>query len=285
MTVVVTHTTPADSSFSSTGAAAWNADHALSGVGTMAEQNKTSVDIEGGTIDNTTVGATTPAAGTFTTLGVTTSINAAGAGANVNLPLVPKGTGIVSVVPSAGWIAGQVAEIDLGDNNSVLKNTYSTGITALSGYNTIQFATRSALTTQMQVSHTASAVNYVQVTGSATTLFPNISAQGSDTNIGLTFASKGSQSLRFNTNSTDQQFRITHTGSAVNYVQVTGNIAGSSPRVLAEGSDTNIDLSLVPKGTGNVRFGTYTASMALTVQGYIEIKDSGGTVRKLAVIA
>jgi hypothetical protein len=251
----------------------------------MAEQNKTSVDIEGGTIDNTTVGATTPAAGTFTTLGVTTSINAAGAGANVNLPLVPKGTGIVSVVPSAGWIAGQVAEIDLGDNNSVLKNTYSTGITALSGYNTIQFATRSALTTQMQVSHTASAVNYVQVTGSATTLFPNISAQGSDTNIGLTFASKGSQSLRFNTNSTDQQFRITHTGSAVNYVQVTGNIAGSSPRVLAEGSDTNIDLSLVPKGTGNVRFGTYTASMALTVQGYIEIKDSGGTVRKLAVIA
>jgi len=285
MTVVVTHTTPADSSFSTTGATAWNADHALSGVGTMAEQNKTSVDIEGGTIDNTTVGATTPAAGTFTTLGVTTSINAAGAGANVNLPLVPKGTGIVSVVPSAGWIAGQVAEIDLGDNNSVLKNTYSTGITALSGYNTIQFATRSALTTQMQVSHTASAVNYVQVTGSATTLFPNISAQGSDTNIGLTFASKGSQSLRFNTNSTDQQFRITHTGSAVNYVQVTGNIAGSSPRVLAEGSDTNIDLSLVPKGTGNVRFGTYTASMALTVQGYIEIKDSGGTVRKLAVIA
>ena len=36
MTVVVTHTTSADSSFSSTGAAAWNADHALSGVGTMA---------------------------------------------------------------------------------------------------------------------------------------------------------------------------------------------------------------------------------------------------------
>jgi hypothetical protein len=53
----------------------------------------------------------------------------------------------------------------------------------------------------------------------------------------------------------------------------------------ATGSDTNIDLALTPKGTGNVRFGTYTASMALTVQGYIEIKDSGGTVRKLAVIA
>jgi hypothetical protein len=51
------------------------------------------------------------------------------------------------------------------------------------------------------------------------------------------------------------------------------------------GSDTNIDLALTPKGTGNVRFGTYTASMALTIQGYVEIKDAGGTIRKLAVIA
>ena len=153
------------------------------------------------------------------------------------------------------------------------------------GTSAVTLQTNNFSQTQLNVAHTASAVNYVQVTGNTTTLFPNISAQGSDSNIGLTFASKGSQSLRFNTNSTDQQFRITHTGSAVNYVQVTGNIAGSSPRVLAEGSDTNIDLTLTPKGTGNVRFGTYTASMALTVQGYIEIKDSGGTVRKLAVIA
>ena len=68
MTVVVTHTTPADSTFSSTGAAAWNADHALSGVGTMAEQNANAVAITGGTINNTTIGATTPSTGVFTTL-------------------------------------------------------------------------------------------------------------------------------------------------------------------------------------------------------------------------
>jgi hypothetical protein len=135
---------------------------------------------------------------------------------------------------------------------------------------------------QLNVSHTASAVNYVQVTGAATTLFPNISAQGSDSNIGLTFASKGSQAIRFNTNTSDQQFRITHTGSAVNYIQVTGNIAGSSPRVLAEGSDTNIDLTLTPKGTGNVRFGTFTGTV-LTPTGFIEIKDSSGTIRRLLV--
>lgn len=74
MTVVVTHTTPADSSFSSTGAAAWNADHALSGVGTMAEQDANAVAITGGTINGATVGATTPAAGTFTTLTAQTEV-------------------------------------------------------------------------------------------------------------------------------------------------------------------------------------------------------------------
>jgi hypothetical protein len=148
----------------------------------------------------------------------------------------------------------------------------------------ISFKTNSATSavTQFNISHTASAVNYVQVTGAATTLFPNISAQGSDGNIGLTFASKGTQALRFNTNTSDQQFRITHTASSVNYIQVSGNIAGSAPRVIAEGSDTDIDLTLTPKGAGNVRFGTYTGTI-LTPTGYITIKDSGGTTRRLLV--
>ena len=54
MTVVVTHTTPADGSFSVTGAAAWNANHTLAGVGTMAEQNANSVSISGGAITGIT---------------------------------------------------------------------------------------------------------------------------------------------------------------------------------------------------------------------------------------
>lgn len=52
----------------------------------------------------------------------------------------------------------------------------------------------------------------------------------------------------------------------------------------AAGGSTNIDLILEAKGTGNVRFGTYAAG-ASSVVGYINIKDSGGTVRKLAVIS
>lgn len=148
------------------------------------------------------------------------------------------------------------------------------------------FTTNNASTNeQFRVSHTASAVNYVQVTGAATTAAPVISAQGSDTNIAIGLTSKGTSAINFLTNNGNQrQLQITHTASAVNYIQVTGAAAGSAPVLSAQGSDTNIDLALTPKGTGRVQFGTYTATVS-SITGYIEIKDSGGTVRRLAVVS
>ena len=159
-----------------------------------------------------------------------TTISAVGSATNIDINLTPKGTtGFITVVPSAGWVSGQVARINLGDAGSNLKSTASTGKATLSGFDGVEISSRgSSPILQLNVPHTASAVNYVQVTGAAT---------------------------------------------------------GVAPVVSAQGSDTNIDLALTPKGTGNVRFGTYTASMVLTVQGYIEVKDAGGTIRKLAVIA
>jgi len=47
-------------------------------AGTMAAQNKETVDIEGGSIDNTPIGGTTKAAGGFTTLTVTNNATIAG---------------------------------------------------------------------------------------------------------------------------------------------------------------------------------------------------------------
>jgi len=72
--------------------------------------------------------------------------------------------------------------------------------------------------------------------------------------------------------------------SLVNKVTLSGAATGSPPSIAATGTDTNIDLTLTPKGTGNVRFGTLTASGDAAVSGYITIKDAGGTTRKLAVI-
>jgi hypothetical protein len=356
--------------------------------------------ITGGTINNTVIGGTTPAAGTFTTLTATGQTSLGGVAGAEGLRVVPVASS-TRYLTAQGSTADEVyltASGPSGSNVALALSSRATGA--------VRFYTNTANQEQMRVSHTASAVNYVQVTGAATTSFPVISSQGSDTNIGLTFASKGTSAIRFNTNSADQQFRISnttgsdsyievkggssatggayitaagtarnlyissgvanpirfftggegtteqariaHTASAVNFVQVTGaatgnpgvcfisaqgsdtNIslafvnkgtgafswfngattgsrlfrvnggatnmanhlqidaaaAGSAPTlsVGSLSSDTNVDLALTPKGTGNVRFGTYTGTIS-AITGYIEIKDSGGTVRRLAVVA
>jgi len=78
---------------------------------------------------------------------------------------------------------------------------------------------------------------------------------GGSGNIGATFVTRGTGSHKFSTNASsgNQQFAVTHTASAVNYVQVTGAATTVSPKISSQGSDTNIDLTLTPKGTGVVR--------------------------------
>jgi len=135
---------------------------------------------------------------------------------------------------------------------------------------------------QLNIAHTASAVNYVQVTGAATTARPAISMQGSDTNISMTVTAKGTGNIVFNTSSGVTYAVINSVASGVNYPVLDPSVAGSPVTYRVTGGDTNIDLALTPKGTGVLQFGTYTASI-LTPTGYITIKDSGGTTRRLLV--
>jgi len=138
---------------------------------------------------------------------------------------------------------------------------------------------------QMQVSHTASAVNYVQVTGAATGAGPIISAQGSDTSAELRLRSKNVFNIRLQNGAGNDGLLVDMTSGTTlaNYVSIAPKVAGTSPVISVLGTDTDIDLTLTPKGAGNVRFGTYTASALLAVAGYITIKDSGGTTRRLLV--
>jgi len=83
----------------------------------------------------------------------------------------------------------------------------------------------------------------------------------------------------------NEQFRVSNTASAVNYVQVTGSTTTAGlgvATVSGEGTATNVDLALTPKAAGRVRFGSYTVT-SLTQTGFIEIKDAGGTTRRLLV--
>jgi len=155
------------------------------------------------------------------------------------------------------------------------------------GGGTISLRTGDETNTQVVVNHIGSAVNNLQLQGAATgvgeTQGPLLSVQGSDGNINMRYLTKGAGSHYFSTNLTQIQFRIAHgAGTANNRLAVVGSNAGLSPILFSEGTDTDIDLALTPKGAGRIRFGAYTATI-LTPTGFIEIKDSGGTTRRLLV--
>lgn len=105
----------------------------------------------------------------------------------------------------------------------------------------------------------------------------DITAAGSGTNISIHYIPKGTGNHYFYNTAGAPQFQISTTASAVNWIQTTGTITGSSPAFAALGSDTNIDLRLIPKGTGLVRFGTATASVATASTHQIGIKAADGT--------
>ena len=77
-----------------------------------------------------------------------------------------------------------------------------------------------------------------------------------------------------------------YTAAHVNQITLKSSASGSPVSIEATGSNTSIDVQLTPKGTGGrARFGTLTATSDAPVTGYIEIRDAGGTLRKLAVIS
>ena len=79
----------------------------------------------------------------------------------------------------------------------------------------------------------------------------------------------------------------TYTNSS-NYVRASLAATSTSVTLAAETAGTgadDIDLTFTPSGTGVMKFGTHAGLAAETVTGYISIKDSGGTARKLAVVS
>lgn len=99
---------------------------------------------------------------------------------------------------------------------------------------------------------TANAVNYAWFVNGATGNSVSMRANGSDTNISFALFSKGSGQVQLRSDTNGFILTGNSVASGVNYLNVTSSIAGASPFMSAVGSDTNLDLNLVPKGTGNV---------------------------------
>ena len=65
----------------------------------------------------------------------------------------------------------------------------------------------------------------------------------------------------------NEQLFFSTTGSAINYLNVTNAAASGDPKLSALGGDTNIDLAISPKGSGEVVIGTGSANATLTSSG------------------
>ena len=241
--------------------------------------------ITGGTINNTTIGATTPSTGVFTTL-TATGNTTLGSGSVNWVQIVGSGSGGSPYLYATG---GSSAGLDFYTNSSL-------------GF---KFRTNNGTNEQARVSHTASAVNYHQLTGSATGSGPIHSVAGSDTNIDYNLTTKGTGGARFNVGNgvkytylssdaannfqliggvgatnlgiyatgggsirfytasglLEEQLRIPQTASAVNYIQIAGATTGNGPTISAQGSDATAQLNLTGKGgAGVVIFNNGTAT-------------------------
>ena len=77
----------------------------------------------------------------------------------------------------------------------------------------------------------------------------------------------------------NEQLIFETTGSAVNHVDITNAATGSGPEIGAVGDDSNINLELRPKGTGEVQIGTGAATATLTSSGAYDLTldTNGGT--------
>jgi hypothetical protein len=184
--------------------------------------------------------------------------------------------------PSAGSIAS-------GDGVaiSIIASSLGTaaGSVVINGDNTggtveLQGNSRRALITGT----IGASLNYLSVYANNT---PTVQANHASTaNVALALSSKGTEEVGFYTRAQSvKQVRVVDTASAVNTLDLTGGATGGPVVLSAAGSDTDIDIRFTPKGSGVMRFGTFTATGGETYAGYITIKDAAGNSRKVAVFA
>jgi hypothetical protein len=88
-------------------------------------------------------------------------------------------------------------------------------------------------------------------------------------------------------NGTEELIKFSETASAVNEITVTNSATGNAPEISATGDDTDIDLKLTPKGSGNLNLdglifpnadGTTGQFLKTDGSGNLSFDDAGGGI-------
>jgi hypothetical protein len=108
----------------------------------------------------------------------------------------------------------------------------------------------------------ASAANRVVATGTIAGGTPSLAIQGSDANVGIALAAKGTGTVRLQTRGATA-LEVNATGTPGNFIRVNATASGGAPQVLAQGSDSNVALQLSSKGTAPI-----SASSPFQLPGY-----------------
>lgn len=126
--------------------------------------------------------------------------------------------------------------------------------------------------------NSSSAVSWLEAQARETGGGVWISAGSTDADCPIVYNAKGSGGHQFRTNGFGPiQLQINHVANATNFVAIQGS-NGAAPEIITNAGD----LRLQPGGGGLLRFGTHTAG-ALSATGFIEIRDAGGTLRRVLV--
>lgn len=107
----------------------------------------------------------------------------------------------------------------------------------------------------LAISTPAGTVNQVTVSGSALGGTPSLSASGTEANIPLALSAKNIAPVRLNSRG-NIALEVNAVATPVNFVRINGSGAAAPPQITAQGTDTNVNLLLLGKGTGAVQAGS-----------------------------
>lgn len=181
---------------------------------------------------------------------------------------------------SGGGFPGTLYPTTVGLNFQNNNATFDKGI--VFGSNAITGATGSSGT---GVAIALGLGHQLQWYGSAGVKTSSITGNGTTTAAGVGEVFQDNQIKWLNTGG-NPLFSAINTTNGVNYLQAANNTAGNAPSLQAQGTDTNVILNLVPKGTGSVQVTSSAASgVPLVVAAtsntaggaQIQLQGNGGT--------
>ena len=106
----------------------------------------------------------------------------------------------------------------------------------------------------LQISEALAAVNHIQIGNAASGGFPFVAAGGDDTNVALALQGKGTGNVDIYSGDSNIITSFRRTASAVNRFEMLQAATGTGPSFTATGSDTNVDMLLLGKATGALKW-------------------------------